>query len=199
MVDIRDPKHQKLILVVVGVIIIAYGWYSQFYTKADEEINQLNSEYESLLVKLNQLEQKTKNLEALKAEYNDLLISYRPIQKLLPDSLEMSTLLNQIHAAAQSNRSLVFEFNPVAVEEQDYYVSHHFGVKMATSYHDFGKFLADVANFPFIVNITKVTLNEYEDVPKAPKLTDKTVMANFTLTSYNAKNKSNPEQSQSNE
>jgi hypothetical protein len=58
---------------------------------------------------------------------------------------------------------------------------------MATTFHDMGNFLANVANFPFIVNVSKVKLSMYEDVPQKPKIIGRTIMADFTLTTYNAK------------
>ncbi|MCP4633771.1 MAG: type 4a pilus biogenesis protein PilO [candidate division Zixibacteria bacterium] len=185
--DFRDPKNQKIIIVAIAFILLAYVWYDRLYTKTNIEIAERYGQYEALLTKLNQVEQKAKNLEKLKAEYNDLLTSYRPMQDLLPETLEFSTFLNQVHAAAQATRSIVFEMSPKGQESSEFYKASNYEISMATTFHDMGNFLANVANFPFIVNVSKVKLSMYKDIPQKPKIIGRTLMADFTLTTYNAK------------
>jgi len=196
--DFRDPKNQKLIIIAVVFLLVAYIWYDRFYAAKNNEIREKYAQYETLLTRLSQVEQKAKNLEKLKAEYNDLLNSYRPMQKLLPEDLEFSTFLNQVHAAAQGTRSVVFELRPLETESKEFYDVHNYSVSMATTYHDIGSFFANVANFPFIVNVSKVKFIQYEDLPTTPKMTGKTIHAQFALSSYNAKEvtKKQPEQAE---
>ncbi len=186
MIDIKDPKSQKIILVVIVFLIVAYFWYTKIYAEKVKQIDRLNGDYQALLAKLNQVEQKAKNLEKLKEEYNNLLVSYKPVKKLLPDTLEFSTFLNQIHAAAQTNRSVVLEITPNGSESRDYYKMNKYSIKMATTYHDFGNFLAAVANFPFIVNVSDIKLSQYEDLPKKPKVSEKTIIADIVMITYMA-------------
>jgi Tfp pilus assembly protein PilO len=195
--DLKDPKTQKILLVVIGFLVIAYVWYSQIYAKTSKKIEDKYAQYESLLTKLNVVEQKAKNLEKLKAEYNDLLKSYQPMETLLPEDLEFSSLLNQIHAGVQSSRSVVFELKPGGREVKNHYDEINYTVTLISNYHDLGNFFADVSNFPFIVNVTKVKLEKYEPLPMEPKVEDKTVRANFTLTAYNANNKTGDEAEES--
>ncbi|MBD3169040.1 MAG: type 4a pilus biogenesis protein PilO [candidate division Zixibacteria bacterium] len=185
--DFRDPKNQKLAIVVIVIILIAYIWYDKMYTPTNVEIAEKYSQYEALLTKLNQVEQKAKNLENLKAEYNDLLQSYRPMETLLPENLEFSTLLSQVHASAQGSGSVVYELQPAGIVPQEFYQAQEYTVKMASTFHDLGTFFASVSNFPFIVNISKLIIQQYEDLPKTPKFKDKTLIADFRLTSYTAK------------
>ena len=185
--DLKDPKNQKIILIVIVLIIVSYFWYSKSYTKTNEEIQLLNFQLEKLELKRNQYKQKAKTLEELKAEYNDLEKMYLPMKKLLPEEMEFSAFLNQVHAAAQATRSVVLELEPNGIEPDVFYDAYNYTVSLATTYHDVGNFLANVTNFPFIINVSKIDFERYEDLPKMPKMVDKTMQAKFTMTAYNAK------------
>jgi Tfp pilus assembly protein PilO len=185
--DLKDPKTQKLALVVIVFLILAYAWYNKLYMATNVEIMEKYAQYAVLQNQLIQVEQKAKSLEKLKAEYNEFLQSYKPIQQLLPEKLEFSTFLNQIHAAAQSSRSIVFDISPGGSEAHEYYDATNYKVSIATTYHEMGKFFAQISNFPFIVNLSKLKMEKYKELPKKPKLVDKTIIADFTLTTYNSK------------
>jgi Tfp pilus assembly protein PilO len=85
----------------------------------------------------------------------------------------------------------VFEITPKGEEQKEYYNSVFYAIKMATTFHDMGSFLAEVANFPFIVNVSKVISKTYEDLPKAPKVKEKSMITEFVLTAYTAKPSAN--------
>ncbi|MFQ6003620.1 MAG: type 4a pilus biogenesis protein PilO, partial [Candidatus Zixiibacteriota bacterium] len=66
----------------------------------------------------------------------------------------------------------------------DFYNASSFNVEITDSYHQFGNFLSNIANFPFIANISGVTITGGPQEAEVPKSETNTITASFILTTY---------------
>lgn len=157
--DLKDPKTQKLALVVLGFFLVIYFWYSRVYTTNDTELTAKRSNYESIMTDLKAVELKAKSLDGLRAEYDALRNRYEKIEMLLPEEKQVPKFLIQLHSATGITQSRLLELEPISTKSTPYYAVSDYKLKFTGTYHELGEFLATVANFPFITNVSRVEID----------------------------------------
>ncbi|UCD17058.1 MAG: type 4a pilus biogenesis protein PilO [Candidatus Zixiibacteriota bacterium] len=191
--DFRDPKVQKIAMGVVAFVVVIYFWYTRLYTKYDSQLSQLTTEYSTMITNLKNVEMKSKSLEALKLEYEELLGRYQEIEMLLPEVKQIPSFLVQLHTASSLTGTKITRIDPQEIASERFYNVARFNISMTGTYHDFGKFIGYVANFPFIGNVSELQLSSISPAkigPSSPEegvsvLTAKpTLTANFVLSTY---------------
>jgi type IV pilus assembly protein PilO len=185
--DLKDPKTQKILLAGIGLFLVVYFWYSKVYQGYENKIIAHAQEYEQIQTELKNVEMKFRTLGALKEEYRQLTHRYRGVERLLPEAQNVPDFLSEIHSAALEASSQIVEITPQGALPEGFYNLDAYHVTLNTNYHDLGWFLADVANFPFIVNVSGLELQEVlkdNTEAAAAEQQEHTVTAAFTLTAY---------------
>ena len=152
--DLRDSKTQKIIIGALAFFIVVYFWYSRAYSRYDSQINMKNREFETVTTNLRNVELKAKSLDALKAEYSDLLEQYNEVEELLPEVKQIPSILVQLHTASSLTGTKITKVEPLPISSRDFYSESSFRIELQGTFHDFGTFISYVANFPFIANIS---------------------------------------------
>jgi type IV pilus assembly protein PilO len=184
--DLKDPKVQKIALACVVFFILAYFWYSRVYTIQSNQIESKQGEYQTMITNLRNVEMKSKSLDALQAEYKSLLSRYRDIEQLLPEVKMVPSFLVQLHTASSLTGTKIISIMPQTIKSETFYNAANFDIQMVGGYHDFGKFISYIANFPFIVNVTDMEITTGPVVSGSSDNEEKenTVTAEFTLSTY---------------
>ena len=191
--DFKDPKLQKILLGGAAFFIVAYFWYTRLYVPNDNQISMKSQEFETITTNLRNVEIKAKSLDALQVEYTSLIDRYHEIESLLPEAKQIPSLLVQLHTASSLTGTRITRIEPQAPATESFYQIASFNIEMTGRYHDFGKFISYVANFPFIANISNVeiktqtlAISQAEEQQKGPRDLAKkeTMTANFTLSTY---------------
>jgi type IV pilus assembly protein PilO len=192
--DLKDPKFQKIALGVIVLVIALYFWYTRLYSHQAMQIESKQAEYETMITNLRNVEMKAKSLDALKAEYEDFLVKYREIEQLLPEVKMVPSFLVQLHTASSLTGTKITSIVPRPVAAESFYNVASFEVEMVGGYHEFGKFISYIANFPFIVNVYEMKIQALEVThtsQQEDQLTDaeknNTVTARFVLSTYYVK------------
>jgi type IV pilus assembly protein PilO len=195
--DFRDPKTQRLLLVALGFIMIVYFWNSKIYSPRSQRLNSQRASYESIMTNLKTIELKAKSLAGLRQEYETLLDRYQNIEQLLPEDEQVPDFLLQLHSASMLSQAQVTEVSPQMAGGEAFYNTSDYNVKFLGTYHELGRFLAAVANFPFITNVSRMQLKGLPpEVALGKNPTDrrtagdydsKSLEASFTLSTYYVK------------
>jgi len=189
--DLKDPKNQILVLIVIGFLVLIYVWHVKFYTSYAAELSQKKALYQKLSSDLFAVKQKAESLEGLQEEFNNLLDRFNKVKLWLPEKKEDESFLAQLHIAAQLTNSTVLSITPQASVPHDFYSANSYIVELETTYHGLGKFFAKVVNFPFIVTISDVKLKAKDKktsviTAASQKRGNLTLTSTFKLTTYNA-------------
>jgi Tfp pilus assembly protein PilO len=192
--NLRDPKNQIFIIVLILICAVAYFWYTKVYESYSARAAALIQEQSVLADKLNSVKQKAATLDQLEEEYKEKMLRYKKVELLLPEKKEDEAFLSQIHAAAQLTGSVVMEITPLGTMPSEFYETNSYTVIVESSYHGLGRFLAKIANFPFIVNLSALQMKTTKE-GSGPTLLDpaqkvepgQTVKATFKLSTYNVK------------
>jgi type IV pilus assembly protein PilO len=182
--DLKDPKTQKLLLGGLILVLILYFWYARIYSKNSQAISQKQIEYENILTNLKNVEMKAKSFESLKAEYEKLLKKYKEVELLLPEEKQTPLFLTQMHFAAQSSQTGITQVVPLGTVPIDFYYANAFNIEISGSYHNFGDFLSNIANFPFIACVSGMAITGVPQEAQVPKSENKTITASFKLNTY---------------
>lgn len=190
--DFKDPKTQKLLLVALVFVLALYFWHSKVYEPSSEQLTAQRASYEQVMTNLKTIELKAKSLAGLRKEYDKLLDRYQSIEQLLPEEEQVPDFLMQLHSAAMIAQAKIGEVMPQMAGSESFYNTSEYGVKFVGTYHELGRFLAAVANFPFITNVSRVSLKGLPPDIALQKSTDRkkgaydsrTLEANFFLSTY---------------
>ncbi len=193
--DFRDPKIQKIAIGAIAFFILVYFWYSRVYSGQADQIQAKKNEYQAMIVNLRNVEMKSKSLAALQAEYESLLFKYREIEQLLPEVKMVPSFLVQLHTASSLTGTKITSIEPLPLRSESFYNVVDFEIKLDGTYNDFGKFVSYIANFPFIVNLDKMTIEMSEEVEKQIRSgfvgeeeeLEYTIAAKFVLSTYYVK------------
>ena len=156
--DFKDAKVQKIALAALAFFIVVYFWHSRLYTSYDSQISLKSQEFETITTNLRNVEMKAKSLDALQVEYVDLVERYHEIEALLPEVKQIPSLLVQLHTASSLTGTKITRIQPLPLKSEEFYNVASFEIEMTGTYHDFGRFIGYVANYPFIANISNMEL-----------------------------------------
>ena len=156
--DFKDAKIQKIALAALAFFIVVYFWHSRLYTSYDSQISLKSQEFETITTNLRNVEMKAKSLDALQVEYVDLVERYHEIEALLPEVKQIPSLLVQLHTASSLTGTKITRIQPLPLKSEEFYNVASFEIEMTGTYHDFGRFIGYVANYPFIANISDMEL-----------------------------------------
>lgn len=182
--DLKDPKTQKLLLGGLGIFLVVYFWYTKIYSKNTILLQQKQTRYENLMSDLKNVEMKAKSYESLKEEYHRLIERYRRVERLLPEERQIPLFLMQMHSAASTNQTGITQILPKAPEAVSFYNASSFDIDITGSYHNFGGFLSNIANFPFLANVSNVTITAVPPEGTSREQKAKSITASLRLTTY---------------
>ncbi len=178
--DLRDPRNQKIAVVIVILLGVIYLWYSQLFKPTQRQIRERKFQYQVISSKLRTVKRKAESLQKLQKDYQRLLTQYRTVKLLLPLHKQTPALLRRLHRAAGQAEVYISEITPQPSVPIDFYAANPYLVKLKGEFHRLGKFLSYVANFPFIVNISQVRIDGLGE-EESPN----TIRAELKLTTYN--------------
>lgn len=185
--DFRDPRVQKISLIVISLIVVGYFWNARVYAPNAQKIEQKTAEREQLVTKLKSVEMKARSLEELKMEYGGLLERYHEIEALLPEVKQIPSFLVQLHTASSLSGSKITIIDSQKVVTESFYNTVMLYVELTGTYHTFGQFISYIANFPFITNVSDMTIKSLRinpGVKNDKKYGNETMVAKFKLSIY---------------
>jgi type IV pilus assembly protein PilO len=133
---------------------------------------------------LKNVEMKAKSFESLKEEYHRLIERYRKVERLLPEERQIPLFLMQMHSAASTNQTGITQILPKTPEAVSFYNASSFDMEISGSYHNFGGFLSNIANFPFLANVSNVTITAVPPEGTSREQKSKSITASLRLTTY---------------
>ena len=191
--NLRDPKIQKLIIVILAVISLSYVYFGTTvlpfcYGVRKAKIAQLEENYTKLSAEVEKARQMVGNLAKLEAEYERLHQQWASAQELLPQEEEMPDLLRKVTTAGNKAgiEFMLFQPKPPVVKEM--FKEHPVSVRVRGGYHELGIFLTRLANLSRIVNVTDLKINAAamnKDTKKSKvNNLNESIVAEFTLSAY---------------
>jgi type IV pilus assembly protein PilO len=192
-IDLKSRSVQIVLLVTGGCLAVLYmyfftGFMPFFYPPREAKVTELREKVGKLTTEVEQAKRTTANLPRLEKEMTELHAKWEVATTLLPPEKEIAILLRKVTVSGQQAGVEFLNFEPMAQVPQNFYVEHPVGVKVTGGYHEFGNFLARLANMTRIVNVRDLSLvgisADRDKGDKATEDLDQTVEATMTITAY---------------
>ena len=160
--DIKDVGNWPVVIkggaiaIICAVVLAAGVWFdtrNQF-----DELEQARKKEDTLKADFAQKQHKAANLAVYKQQMEEMKRSFGTMLRQLPSKTEIAELLVDISQTGLSN-GLEFElFKPEAEVPEDFYAVLPIKIKVTGDYHEFGKFVSDVAVLPRIVTLHDIDI-----------------------------------------
>lgn len=151
------PLAIKMFIWSVALILAGLGVYQFLLSDAKVELQQAQAQEKKLMKSYEDKAFQASNLEAYKAQMQDMEKTFGALLRQLPSDTEVPGLLEDISHTGLS-AGLTFESIQLAPEvSKEFYVELPIDISVRGSYHAFGAFVSAVASLPRIV-----TLHDFE-------------------------------------
>lgn len=156
------PVIKFLAALLVCAAVVAAGWYfswqdqQQQLVRVEAQEPQLRGEFETK-------QERAANLGAYEELLEEMQRSLEARLRELPSRVEVPPLLVDISQAGLG-AGLEFElFRPGSSVRRDFYAEMPIQIRVRGRFHEFGRFVSDVANLPRIVTLHDVEISRGGD------------------------------------
>jgi type IV pilus assembly protein PilO len=157
-------------LVLIYLLVLGAGYYFVIADKIAERgklvdtENTLKGQFEAKALQ-------AANLDVYKRQLDDMQKSFGTMLKQLPGQTEIPSILQDVSQTAQVDGLKQDLFKPGADAPRDFYAEKPIDLTLEGGYHEFAKFVSDVAALPRIVTLHNITIK-----PAAAAGTDNLIM-----------------------
>ena len=170
----KYKRYYGLMIFIIAVALLLGVAYLLISPKV-QEVNNLDSELETLTASLEQKKGLRNTVEAKKKKLKDSLINsqkriYSPIDSGLENDTLFFTLYNDIiemlHANSVKIKSIDYTYNPTSdifVQlGKDVYFVCDVNMQIVSNYVNLGKFVQDLYQYPYYIRINNIDTKPYQ-------------------------------------
>ena len=168
-----------LFVALFFVVAVGAGFYFLVYKEQMPRLERAQQEEMELRSSFEQKQKKAANFDAYRAQLDEIERSFGTMLRQLPGRTEIPNLLvdiSQTGLAAGLQEEL---FQPSDEIQKDFYAEKPIRIRLKGSYHEFGKFVSDIAALPRIV-----TLHNVEITPETAGGPADELVMNLTAKTY---------------
>ncbi len=147
-------------LIALALLAAAVG-YAAFYFDISELQNNLQrvEKEEHELRKTFEFKQaKVINLDAYKVQLEEMRVSFGSMLRQLPNQTEVAQLLEDVSQTGLSSGLEFRLFQPQSEQPKDFYAELPIKLQVIGGYHEFGRFVSELAVLPRIVTIHNIQI-----------------------------------------
>ena len=160
--DIKDVGNWPIVIkggaiAILCAAVLAAGLWFDTRNQMDN-LEQARKKEVTLKADFAQKQHKAANLAIYKQQMQEMKRSFGTMLRQLPSKTEIAELLVDISQTGLTN-GLEFElFKPEGEAPADFYAVLPIKIKVTGDYHEFGKFVSDVAVLPRIVTLHDINI-----------------------------------------
>lgn len=170
---------RTLFVVLFFAVAASAGFYFLIYESEMPRLERVQQEEQELRLSFEQKQKKAANFDAYQQQLQEIERSFGTMLRQLPGKTEIPNLLvdiSQTGLAAGLREEL---FQPREEIQKDFYAEKPIKIRLKGSYHEFGKFVSDIAALPRIV-----TLHDIEITPQNAQDSSDELVLNVTAKTY---------------
>jgi type IV pilus assembly protein PilO len=169
MALVPDNPRQRNAL-ILGILAAAgfYFFWSWWYSPMSTEVGEMTA-------RLEQLDTENRRAQILATrggeELTERLALYErhvtQLEALIPQSEEVSALLNDVSRVARETGAEMASLRPEADQLGEFYTKESYSVEVYGEFHDIGRFLAAIASLPRIITPVNLELTRFQGARSA--------------------------------
>ena len=160
--DFRNPggwpmPARVVAYIVIFAFVVLIGYY--FWLSDDKtQLNQAQQQETKLKAEFEQKAAEAAHLEIYKEQIEQMKRSFGTMLRQLPGQTEIPSLLQDISQTAQIDGLKQDLFKPDNEIKKDFYAEKPIQIQVEGTYHQFGKFVSDLAALPRIVTVHDISI-----------------------------------------
>lgn len=179
------PLQQKIMVFALIVLFILGMTYAFFIREKLSTLESLESQETSLRADFEAKQREAANLEALKEQLEQMQVLLQKMLKQLPSKTEMPDLIVDISQAALGTGIDNQLFQPKEEVKKEFYAETPIELRMVGTFHQFGKFVSDVASLRRVIILTMHDMSlKPVDREKNSSLAPGSLMMKGTIKTY---------------
>jgi type IV pilus assembly protein PilO len=156
----RWPIAVRGFFVVVGFCVVAaFGWYMIIWNNDRPMLQKAQNDETDLRAQFESKQQRAANLDAYRAQLNEMERSFGAMLRQLPGKTEVPNLLVDISQTGLSAGLTEKLFQPGSEKSNGFYAELPIKIKLVGTYHDFGRFVSGIAALPRIVTLNDIQIS----------------------------------------
>ena len=151
-------------------VAIGAGFYFAVFETQMPRLEQAQREETELKSAFEQKQKKAANFDAYREQLDEIETSFGTMLRQLPGQTEIPNLLvdiSQTGLAAGLQEEL---FQPDSEIQKDFYAEKPIKIRLKGSYHEFGRFVSDIAALPRIVTLHDIEIIQQRNATGADAL-----------------------------
>jgi len=160
--DFKNPGGWPMpARVIAYLVIFAFVVLIGYYFWLSDDKQQLDQGQQQEITLKQQFEQKAgeaAHLDVYKEQIEQMKRSFGTMLRQLPGQTEIPSLLQDISQTAQIDGLKQDLFKPENEVKKDFYAEKPIQIQVEGTYHQFGKFVSDMAALPRIVTVHDISI-----------------------------------------
>lgn len=170
---------RSLFVALFFAVAVGAGFYFLVFEKQMPRLERAQQEEQELKTSFEQKQKKAANFDAYRAQLDEIERSFGTMLRQLPGKTEIPNLLVDISQTGLASGLQEELFQPSGEIQKDFYAEKPIKIRLKGSYHEFGKFVSDIAALPRIV-----TLHNVEITPENAQGPADSLVMNVTAKTY---------------
>lgn len=151
-------KQQQIAAVgVVMVGALGFVYFKFFWTPVSDRIEKATAKLESTTRKIMKAKKQAARLDQLRVELERLNERAAEAEKRLPKERGVPNILVAITKIAEQHQITINTFSPGGKAQRQFFIELSYPLSIKGSYHNLGKFLAELALQERIYNVVNVS------------------------------------------
>jgi Tfp pilus assembly protein PilO len=187
--DLKNyPWYGQIGIFLIVSAILFGGFYYMYLSDVIKAIDITNRESETLQISINNLKNKLKELEQIKAEIAMNEKTLKVLDQILPTERTISDILKNIQSLISVTQQEFKRMSSGTKKVKKLFIEYSYTINAAGNYHNLGTFFDQLSNLKKIFNVTSLTISPLKGKVLNPQFT---INASFRLSTYiQKKNKS---------
>jgi type IV pilus assembly protein PilO len=162
-VDLHDPRTQKLVLIILGLLAGGYYYFmteafSFTYRSRAMVLEELRLQRDHMSQDVSRARAVGDRLASLSREREKLAERWLELEARLPTVHDRAEFLAEITSLGRQQHLQFYLFEPKPPRSAEFYQEVGVQVQVKGSYHEVGRFLAELANLSRIVKVSSLKL-----------------------------------------
>ncbi len=166
-------------VMLVVAVSVGFGFDYFVLSSTRAETVDLTKKKDELVSANAQAEVVKQRLPEFKARFEQLKVEYDQTKELLPESVELSRVLESLTAVAKNNNLVVTNFAPKGDKDvqQDFYKLKPIGVTLVGNYQNLESFFLQISELKRVVNISNLDIQPLQEQKEGLSLTARFVLS----------------------
>jgi type IV pilus assembly protein PilO len=149
---------QAFFVGVFFLVVSIAGFYFMVYSSKMPELETAQASEQSLRKEFEEKQRKAANFSAYKNQLAEIERSFGTMLRQLPGRTEIPNLLVDISQTGVGAGLQEELFQPLDEVQKEFYAEKPIKIRLSGSYHEFGRFVSDIAALPRIVTLHEIAI-----------------------------------------